>query len=272
MTADLADRLGTIAIIGGGRMGEAIVAGLVAAGFDPATIIVAAPGEPRREYLTSSYGVRCVAEGGEVVHPRTALLAVKPQVLREVAAGLAAAADFDPVRVISIAAGVTTATLTECFPGTAVIRVMPNAPLMVGAGMSAVCVASHTGGDEGDLVRGLFSLMGEAVVLDESLLNAATAISGSGPAYFALFVEELTRAGIVAGLPDDAAAMMAQQTLIGTARQLGGTDMTPAELRVAVTSPGGTTQAALEAFERDGLSGIVGAAVTAALQRAEELA
>jgi hypothetical protein len=154
----------------------------------------------------------------------------------------------------------------------ALIRVMPNAPLMVGAGMSAVCVAADTSRAEGELVRELFSLMGDAVLLDEALMNAATAISGSGPAYFALLAEELARAGERAGLAPEDALLLATQTLRGTARYLELTEAGPAQLRVAVTSPGGTTQAALETFEAQDFSGLVAQAVSAALRRAEELA
>jgi pyrroline-5-carboxylate reductase len=273
---DRAALLGRIAVIGGGKMGEAIVAGLVnGAMFDPASIVVATPGEERREYLSNAYGISCVADGARIAHPTTALLAVKPQILREVCTSLRAAPSFAPTRIISIAAGITTATLRSLFLEGAIIRVMPNAPLMVGAGMSAVCVAADTPRAEGELVRELFSLMGDAVLLDESLINAATALSGSGPAYFALFVEELAKAGEHAGLKPEDASLLAIQTLRGTARYLELMEVSPAELRAAVTSPGGTTQAALEAFgsfEAHGLSEMVARAVEAALVRAEELA
>jgi pyrroline-5-carboxylate reductase len=270
---DIAAQLGKIAIIGGGKMGEAIAAGLVnGAMFDPGSVVIADPGEDRRAALSAAYGVACVADGALIAHPTTALLAVKPQVLREVCERLAATPAFDPVRVISIAAGVTTTTLRSLFAQGAIIRVMPNAPLMVGAGMSAVCVEANTPRAEGELVRELFSLMGDAVLLDESLMNAATALSGSGPAYFALFVEELARAGQQVGLAPADALLLATQTLRGTARYLELAEAGPAELRVAVTSPGGTTQAALEEFEARGLSELVARAVKAALRRAEELA
>jgi pyrroline-5-carboxylate reductase len=189
-----------------------------------------------------------------------------------VAEDLAAAEGFDPQRVISIAAGITTATIGEYFPRASIIRVMPNTPLMVSHGMSAVAVAPGTEYSEGELVVELFSFLGEALLLPEESLNAATAISGSGPAYFALFVEELTRAGEGIGLSKEQAGQMALQTFIGTARQLHLTEMTPGELREAVTSPGGTTQAALEAFAREGFGGMVEQAVKAAWHRAEELA
>jgi pyrroline-5-carboxylate reductase len=270
---DIAARLGRIAIIGGGKMGEAIVAGLVnGAMFDPDSVIVADPSEERRAYLSATYNIACVADGAHIVHPTTALLAIKPQQLRAVCEQLVAASTFDPARVISIAAGVGTTTLRSLFREGAVIRVMPNAPLMVGAGMSAVCVAADTPRAEGELVRELFSLMGDAVLLDEALMDAATALSGSGPAYFALFVEELARAGGQLGLAPADALLLATQTLHGTARYLELTEASPTELRVAVTSPGGTTQAALESFEAQGFPKLVTCAVEAAYRRAEELA
>jgi pyrroline-5-carboxylate reductase len=270
---DLAAKLGKIAIIGGGKMGEAIVAGLVnGAMFDPDSISIAEPNEARRAYLGDTYGVACVADGARIIHPTTALLAVKPQVFREVCEGLGATATFDPSRVISIAAGVTTSTIRSIFSTGAVVRVMPNAPLMVSSSMSVVCVAEDTPRAEGELVRELFSLMGDAVLLDEGLMNAATAISGSGPAYFALLVEELARAGERIGLTPEDSLLLATQTLRGTARYLELTEATPAELRQAVTSPGGTTQAALESFAAEDFPGLVLNAVEAALRRAEELA
>lgn len=266
-------KLGRIALIGGGKMGEAIVSGLVSSAvFDLDMIHVAEPFEERREYLAKTYGVACYASGTQIAHPTTVILAVKPQVLSDTCKELTINPGFDPERVISIAAGITTATLRSLFGEAAVIRVMPNAPLMVGAGMSAVCVADDTPRAEGELVRDLFSLMGEAMLIDESQINAVTAISGSGPAYFALFVEELAKAGQAIGLDADEAMLLSVQTLRGTARYLELTEASAEELRIAVTSPKGTTEAALDEFAAQGLSAVVMAAVQAALKRAEELA
>ncbi|MDR3315677.1 MAG: pyrroline-5-carboxylate reductase [Coriobacteriales bacterium] len=270
---DIAARLGKIAMIGGGKMGEAIVAGLVnGALFDPNSIVVADPGADRRAYLSHTYAISCVEDGRQISKPTTVILAVKPQVLREVIATLATNSDCKPERVISIAAGITTATIRSVFPDAAVIRVMPNAPLMVGAGMSCISVAEGTPRSEGELVRELFSLMGEALLIDEGLLNVTTALSGSGPAYFALFVEKLSEAGVAAGLTESESLLLAQQTLIGTGRYLALTGQTPSELRAAVTSPNGTTQAALECMETGGFTALVNDLVQAALRRAEELA
>ncbi|MDR2714244.1 MAG: pyrroline-5-carboxylate reductase [Coriobacteriales bacterium] len=273
MTDDIASRLGTIAFIGGGKMGEAIISGLVnGALFDPTTLIVAETSGERRTFLEETYGIVCVEDGTLIEQATTCLFAIKPQIFKEVAAHLSAAESFNPERIISIAAGVTTKTIQEYFSDAAVIRVMPNTPLMVGAGMSAVAVAEGTPPSEGELVCKLFSLIGDAVMLDESLINAATAINGSGPAYFARFVLELAHAGERMGLDAKSSLLLAQQTMCGTARQLELGDMTPEELIAAVTSPGGTTQAALEAFDASGLEGVVNSAVQAAVKRAEELA
>ena len=270
---DIFTKLGKIAIIGGGKMGEAILSGLVnGAMFDLDSVHVAEPGEERREFLSSRYGIACYENGCEITNPTTVILSIKPQVLPEVCRELTSTPGFDPKRVVSIAAGITTTTLQSLFPDAAVIRVMPNAPLMVGAGMSAVCIASDTSRTEGEIIRELFALMGEAVLLDESMLNAVTAISGSGPAYFALFTEELIRAAEMIGLAPDDARLLAVQTLIGAARYIELMDATPEELRIAVTSPKGTTAAALDEFRAQGLDGVLLAAVKAAVKRAEELA
>ena len=254
-------------------MGEAILSGLVNGGmFDPGSVHVAEPDNERREFLASTYAVSCYATGSDISHPTTVILAIKPQVLPTICKELTSVSSFDPKRIISIAAGITTTTLRSLFADGAIIRVMPNAPLMVGAGMSAVCVASDAPRTEGEIVREFFALMGEAILIDESLLDAVTAISGSGPAYFALFAEELARAGVAIGLEPDEAGLLAVQTLRGTARYLELTDASPEELRAAVTSPKGTTEAAIEAFRARGLADVVMAAVQAAHKRAEELA
>lgn len=254
-------------------MGEAIVAGLVqGALLDPETIEIAEPSKDRCAYLVERYGVACVQDVAHLSSAQTTLLAVKPQIFKEVARRLAASKAFSSTRVISIAAGITTATIAELFPSVQVIRVMPNTPLMSSAGMSVVAVGSNTQISEGELVVELFSLMGEALLLPEDKINAATALSGSGPAYFALFTEELARAGESLGLTKEQSEHMALQTLIGTVRQLQLTEESPEELRVAVTSPGGTTQAALECFASEGLGRVVKQAVEAACKRAEELA
>jgi pyrroline-5-carboxylate reductase len=270
---DLQERLGKVALIGGGQMGEAIVQGLiVGASFNPSGIAVAEPFEERRKILSELYGIQCVEDGAMLDAPDTVIMAVKPQIFREVCQSLAQAEGFSPQRVISIAAGVSTSVMLEYFTDCAVVRVMPNINLMVSAGMSVVAPAAGTSLAEAELVIELFGLMGQATLIEESLIDAATAISGSGPAYFALLVEELVKSAIQVGLPEATAELLARQTVIGTGRYLEQRQATtPLELRTAVTSPGGTTEAAIECFEAQGFSLVVQNAINACLRRALEL-
>jgi pyrroline-5-carboxylate reductase len=242
------------------------------ASFDAGGIEVAEPFEDRCQLLRELYGVHCVADGADLDGPETVIMAVKPQIFREVSQALAASEGFAPKRVISIAAGITTAVMQECFSGCALVRVMPNLNLSVSAGMSAVAAAAGTPTHEAELVAELFSLMGEAVIIDEGLIDVATAVHGSGPAYYALFTEVLSRCGAEAGLPEEIADKLARQTIIGTGRYLELLDDSPSDLRAAVTSPGGTTQAALESFEAQGFEQVVRDAFNACLRRAKELA
>ena len=273
MQPEVIDKLGRIALVGGGKMGEAILAGLIDGSLiAPELIEVAEPNPELNAHISQTYGVVCVDDAARIAHAQTALFAIKPQVFRQVAEHLAASEGFAPERVISIAAGITTETIGEYFPYASVIRVMPNAPLMVSAGMSVVAVGEGTENSEGELIVEMFSLLGEALLIPEDKINAATAVSGSGPAYFALLVEELARAGELVGLSGEQSMQLARQTLIGTARQLQLTEESPQELREAVMSPGGTTQAALESFAAQGFGTVVEQAVKAACNRAEELA
>ena len=269
---ELQERLGSIAIIGGGQMGEAIVAGLVAgSGFNADMVFVAEPFESRREVLSELYKVRCVEDGSMLDNSDTVILAVKPQIFGNVAADLIASDGFAPKRVVSIAAGITTSVMTGFFSDCAVVRVMPNINLVVSSGMSVVAPAAGTSMQEAELVCELFGLMGKAVIVDERLIDVATAASGSGPAYFALLVEELTNSGIAAGLPEELAKMLVRQTIIGTGRHLELKEIAPEELRAAVTSPNGTTEAAIECFMAQGFDQVVNNAFKACIRRAEEL-
>jgi len=263
---------GTLAVVGGGRMGEAIIKGLIdAVALAPSQVIVAEPVAERRETLTASHGVACVAEPAEAAaRADIVLLAVKPQVIDAVVASVA-----DSVQgtlVVSIAAGISCARLESQLPsGTPVVRVMPNTPAMVGQAMSVVSGGTEATEQHVELVRELFGLIGKAVVLDEQYQNAATAISGSGPAYVALFIDALARAGVRQGLSREVAQTLAVQTVRGTADLLEVSGMHPEELVDGVSSPGGTTIAAVEALEDGGFRASVNAAVSAAVKRAKEL-
>ncbi|MEL7667446.1 MAG: pyrroline-5-carboxylate reductase [Actinomycetota bacterium] len=262
----------TLAIIGGGRMGEAIAAGLVSSGALGADrIVVAEPSEQRREVFVRQ-GISAVADGHEVGgDAEIVLLAVKPQVIDAVLAHMAD--EITPgALVVSIAVGVSTSRLEALVrPGTPVVRVMPNTPTMVGEGMAVVSGGSAASSDDVERVRALFEAVGQAVVIAEQAQDAAAAISGSGPAYAAMIVDALARAGVRQGLTRGIAQMLAVQTLRGTMELLARTGMHPEELVDAVTSPGGTTIAAVEALEAGGLRTAVSEAVSAAVQRAKEL-
>ena len=262
---------GTVTVIGGGRMGEAIVRGLIAAGaIAVANVAIAEPDAARRDELAATYGVRCVAGGAEALPADIVLLAVKPQVADAVITGLAGS--FAGSLVVSIIAGYSSAKLESLMPaGTAVVRVMPNTPMMVGEGMAVVSGGSEATSAQVDLVRELFARVGRAIVVAERYQNAATAISGSGPAYFALVVDSLARAGVRQGLPRDIAQALAVQTMLGTARMIDETGVHPEVLIDGVSSPGGTTIAAIEALEAHGLRAAFAEAVAANVARSQEL-
>jgi pyrroline-5-carboxylate reductase len=262
-----------IGVVGGGKMGEAIVRGLVSAdAVSPAGIVVAEPEAARRELLSGSYGVSAVPEGVDAVRGASVvILAVKPQVIDVVVGSLSSAIEPGAV-VISIAAGITCARLESLLPdGTAVVRVMPNTPAMVGAGMAIVSGGSGASADQVERARSLFAAIGDAIVVPESLQDAGTAISGSGPAYFALVIDALARAGVSQGLSRDLAQRLAVQTMLGTATMLQSTGVHPEALIDGVASPGGTTIAAVHQLESHGVRAAFADAVAAAVRRSKEL-
>ena len=271
MTEDTLRYPGTLAVIGGGRMGEAILGGLLKSGVIAADrITVAEPDAARRAALQAEFSVRVAADGAAALPADTVLFAVKPQVIDDVVSALSGR--LGGSLVVSIAAGISCARLEASLPPrTAVVRVMPNTPALVGAGMSVVSGGSEATAEQVELVCGLFASLGEALVLDERYQDAATAISGSGPAYFALVVDALARAGVRQGLARGVAQTLATQTMLGTARLLAETGMHPEALVDGVSSPGGTTIAAVEALEARALRAAFGEAVAAGVKRAKEL-
>jgi pyrroline-5-carboxylate reductase len=260
----------TLVVVGGGKMGEAIVGGLLSSGFaDASRITVVEPSAERRGVL-KGLGVRVVGAAEEALPADMVLIAVKPQVIDSVVSGISGA--IAGALVVSIAAGVSTARLESLLPaGTAVVRVMPNMPALVGAGTALVSGGTETTAEQVETVRALFAAIGEAVVIDEKLQDAGTAISGSGPAYFALVVDALARAGVAQGLPRALAEQIAISTMRGTARLLDESGMHPEQLIDGVASPGGTTIAALHELEAGGVRATFGAAVAAAVRRSREL-
>lgn len=262
---------GTLAVIGGGVMGEAIVSGLLAAGAaDASRVSIVEPRAERRDELTASLGVNVSESASEALPTDVVIVAVKPQLVEHVLTDIAPA--VEGALIVSIAAGVSCARLESVLPaGTAVVRVMPNTPAMVGAGMAIVSGGGEADPAQVETVRALFASIGDAIVVDERFQDAGTAISGSGPAYFALVIDALARAGVQQGLSRDVAQRLAISTMRGTAVMLEETGMHPGALMDGVSSPGGTTIAAITELEAGGVRTAFGAAVAAAVRRAKEL-
>lgn len=272
VTETISKRLGSVLIVGGGRMGTAICAGLLnIEGMTPARITVANPGEAKRVALSSEYGVNTVADATAALPADTVILAVKPGVVCEVARSLSEAGLRDAL-VVSVAAGVSTDKIAAALEGNAqVVRVMPNTPLLCGFGMSAISGGADATPETCELVRELFATMGHAVIVDEDKQDIVTAISGSGPAYFELVVETMARSGEKLGLDYDTSLELALQTMYGTAALIDKTRQDLPAAIEAVSSPGGTTVAALDAMRSAGLAEALDKGVAAAAARSKEL-
>lgn len=279
-----------IAIVGGGNMGAALLAGMLASGaFDPVGLVVVEPLAARRDELADRFpGVAVTAE---VPTATNAVIAVKPP---DVAAVAVAAVRQGARRVLSIAAGITTAAIETAIEGSgaaavdaavdaavaaavdaavdvvAVVRAMPNTPSLVGRGVAAICGGRDAGPDDLAWAESVLGAVGICVRLDESQFDAVTAVTGSGPAYVFFVAEALTDAGLAAGLPAEVLGPMITQLLVGSAELLAR-DGDPVALRAMVTSPGGTTAAGVEVLERRDVRGIVAEVVAAATARSREL-
>jgi pyrroline-5-carboxylate reductase len=259
-------------VVGGGKMGEALVAGLLAAGWAAeADLRVVERLAPRAAELRRRF------PGVDVVeHPDVAaghVLAVKPDDVETACRALAGGSGDGPTApVLSIAAGVTIARLEAALPpATPVVRAMPNTPALVGAGAAAVAPGGAAGEEHLAWAEEVLGAVGTVVRVDESLLDAVTGLSGSGPAYVFLVAEALIEAGVLAGLPRPTSAALSTQTLLGAARLLDESPEGPEALRAAVTSPGGTTAAGLRALESAGVRAAFLDAVMAATDRSREL-
>ncbi len=263
-----------IAFIGGGNMARSLIGGLVKRGFAASRIHVAEPHAPLREALHADFGVN-VHETAEAAAQAagTWLFAVKPQVIRSVGEGLSSLAKAKNPLVISIAAGITTTQLQRWL-GTkpAVIRAMPNTPALLGAGVTGLFATAEVSAAQRAQADTLLAAAGKTVwVDDEAKMDAVTGVSGSGPAYVFLLAEAMAAAGVAEGLSLEAAHALTVQTILGAARMLAESGELPAELRRKVTSPNGTTQAAIETFQRGGFEALVGQAIHAATVRGAEL-
>lgn len=259
----------TVAIVGGGAMGEAILAGALARGVlarDGTTVVEQLP--DRRAALAERYGVATVAEASEAARDASlVLLAIKPGEYERVAARL-----DDDALLVSVMAGVRMAALAEHFAHRRIVRVMPNTPAAVNEGMSVWTATAEVDAAQRETVRALLGAIGhELEVAEEAAIDMATALSGSGPAYVFLFVEALTEAGEAIGLTREQARELTLRTLAGSAAYALRSEHSPAELRERVTSPGGTTAAGLRELERGGFREMVAACVRAAHARSREL-
>lgn len=260
-------------MIGGGVMGEALLSRLVAQSiYAPLDVMVSEPQVQRRNFLTEQYGVQVTVDNGVAASAAEVLfLAVKPQVFDQVMVGLRSTAIAPAVLVISILAGTPLSRLEAAFPEQAVVRAMPNTPAAVGAGITAIAPGRHVQAHHLGLARQVLQTVGDVVEVPESLLDAVTGLSGSGPGYVALMIEALADGGVATGLPRAIALQLALQTVRGTAQLLQESGMHPAELKDRVTSPGGTTIAGIAHLERAGLRSALIEAVRTACQRSQEL-
>jgi pyrroline-5-carboxylate reductase len=265
-----------LGIIGAGNMAEAIVRGLLRSKvLRPDQIIAADVSPDRRRLFANDLGVNAVETNAQVAAaaPKCLLLSIKPQQMADVLTKLAVNLPPDTL-LISIAAGISSAFI-ERHLGPAgrwrVIRVMPNTPMLVGQGMAALCRGKNATPDDLAEARRIFECAAKVIDVPESLMDAVTAVSGSGPAYVFYLVEQMIRAGTDLGLSEPDARLLAAQTIAGSAAMLLASNDTPAELRRKVTSPGGTTQAAITYLDSQKVGDSIVEAVKAAARRSKEL-
>lgn len=264
----------TIAFIGGGNMARSLIGAQIARGTKPDRIRVAEPRADARRALEAEFGITVFAGNGEAVTGvDCVVLAVKPQVMRQVCEDLAGPLGDSRALVISIAAGIRIAQLEHLLgAGHAIVRCMPNTPALVGAGATGLCANHNVDARQHEWAEQILAAAGVVRWIDdEAQMDVVTALSGSGPAYFFLLVEAMTDAAVALGLPRDTARALAAQTCLGAGRMLVDGGESAAELRQRVTSPHGTTEAALAVFERDGFRALVERALAAAQRRGSEM-
>ena len=258
-------------MVGVGVMGETILSGLLRAGYPPNSLIAVDHHPDRIGQIAARYSVNTAKLPDAAAQADTVMVVVKPNDARAVLAEIGAYMRPGTL-VVSLCAGLTTAQLEEPLPaGTPVVRVMPNTPAQVSEGMSAVSAGSAASPEHLRQATELMSAVGKAVVVDEKYQDAVTAVSGSGPAYLFLVAESMIDAGVLLGLPRDLATELTVQTMVGSAKLLAETGTHPAILRDRVTSPGGTTAAALRALDSHALKSAFQDAMEAACTRSQEL-
>ncbi len=265
----------TLAFIGGGNMAGSLIGGLIADGWDPARIRAADPDEGQRERLAARFGISTSNDNMQAIAGADIIvLAVKPQAVELVAQQLAPAIECRTTLVLSIAAGIREQDLRSWLgPDTAIVRSMPNTPALVLSGATALFANAAVSAEQRDAAESILRAVGLTLwIEDEDLMDAVTALSGSGPAYFFLFMECLQQAGIELGLPEKTARLLTLQTAFGAAKMALESRDDAAALRRLVTSPGGTTERAIATFRDNDLAGTVSKALAAAAERSRELA
>ena len=262
----------TLAILGGGKIGEALLNGMLrGGGRTPDDIVVCEKYPERAQFLIDTYGITVVEIAEAAAFARTLVVAVKPQDIDALLAQLAECVGTEHL-IVSVAAGITTARISSRLPdGVPVVRCMPNTPALVDEAMTAVSPGVHASEAHLATAETMLGSVGRVVRVPESQLDAVTALSGSGPAYFFFLVEAMIDAGILLGLPRALAAELIVQTAIGSAKMLRDSGEHPVQLREAVTSPGGTTIMAIRELERHGVRAALLAAIEAAALRSAEL-
>jgi len=267
-----------IAFIGAGNMAASLIGGLRAQGIDAAAIRASDPGAEQRAKIAAEHGIEVLADNVEAIKGADVIvLAVKPQAMKMVCQALAPSLDAGQL-IVSIAAGINCASLenwlgTQAGAPRPIVRCMPNTPALLRQGVSGLYANVGVSAEQRQQAEKLLSAVGLALWLDEEkLLDAVTAVSGSGPAYFFLLIEAMTAAGEQLGLPRETAAQLTLQTALGAARMAVSSDVDAAELRRRVTSPAGTTEAAIKTFQAGGFEALVEQALNAAARRSAELA
>lgn len=264
-----------ITFIGGGNMAASLIGGLRAQGTPAEAICASDPGEVQRTKLSTEHGIRTFSDNAEALTGAdVVVLAVKPQIMRTVCEALASRLQPDQL-IVSIAAGISCASLQQWLgpQPRAIVRCMPNTPSLLRQGATGLYANEQVSGEQKAVSERLLSAVGLALWLDdEKLMDAVTAVSGSGPAYFFLLIEAMINAGTQLGLSRETAAQLTLQTAMGAARMAFESPVDAAELRRRVTSPNGTTEAAIKAFQAGGFEALVQQALDAAAQRSTELA
>lgn len=260
------------AVIGAGNMGYAILCGMAKSGiYDISSIVAAEKNEASRE-RADKLGIGTVQDPADAVKgAELVILAVKPNALEEVAARISGSIEKTAV-IVSILAGKKLKTLERYFgEDAAIIRVMPNTPALIGCGVSGVCRNKNVTDSQLGKVISIFSSFGTAEEVGEELMDTVTGISGSGPAYAFMFIDGLARAGVENGMSEEQAKLFAAGTVLGAAKMVLESELSPEQLKINVCSPGGTTIEAVKVFENEDLYGMIGRAVDACIQKSKIL-